>query len=107
MDSQSLINGLKDLFASLGAKTSDSNYAVGLFDKTSKEPKGVMGMSDLASVLGVDRVQAEYYQSEFYLDLFDKNNHGVQVLFRHKDGHTGIRYRYMEDGQWPSTWIDV
>jgi len=63
--------------------------------------------SDLASLLGVDRVQAEYYQSEFYLDLFDKNNHGVQVLFRHKDGHTGIRYRYMEDGQWPSTWIDV
>lgn len=48
-----LKNGMKSLFFSLGAKTSDSNYAVGLYDKTSAEPKGLMGMSDLASVLGV------------------------------------------------------
>ena len=45
--------GMKSLFSSLGAKTSDSNYAVGLFDKTSAEPKGIMDMASLASVLGV------------------------------------------------------
>lgn len=44
--------GMKSLFSSLGAKTSDSNYAVGLFDKTSAEPKGIMDMASLASVLG-------------------------------------------------------
>ena len=48
----SLVNALKTAFSALGAKTSDSNYAVGLFDKTTAEPKGIMGMSDLASVLG-------------------------------------------------------
>lgn len=47
-----LKNGLKSLFSTLGAKTSDSNYGVALLDKTSGEPKGLMGMSDLASVLG-------------------------------------------------------
>ena len=48
----SLVNALKTAFSALGAKTSDSNYAVGLFDETTAEPKGIMGMSDLASVLG-------------------------------------------------------
>lgn len=47
-----LKNGLKSLFSTLGAKTSDSNYGVALLDKTSGEPKGLMGMSSLASVLG-------------------------------------------------------
>ena len=47
-----LKNGLKSLFSTLGAKTSDSNYGVALLDKTSGEPKGLMGMSALASVLG-------------------------------------------------------
>jgi len=58
MDSQSLLNGLKDLFHSLGAKTSDSNYGVMIADKSSQEPKGVMGMSDLASVLGAKYIAA-------------------------------------------------
>lgn len=44
---------IKNVFSALGAKTSDSNYGVALLDKTSGEPKGFMGMSDLASVLGV------------------------------------------------------
>lgn len=52
MITETLLNSLKSLFSSLGAKTSDNNYAVGLFDKTNGEPKGMMGMSDLASVLG-------------------------------------------------------
>lgn len=52
MTFEELKNGMKDLFSSLGAKTSDSNYAVGLFDKTSAEPKGIMDMASLASVLG-------------------------------------------------------
>ena len=43
---------IKNVFSALGAKTSDSNYGVALLDKTSGEPKGFMGMSDLASVLG-------------------------------------------------------
>ncbi len=43
---------IKNVFAALGAKTSDSNYGVALLDKTSGEPKGFMGISDLASVLG-------------------------------------------------------
>ena len=44
---------IKNVFSALGAKTSDSNYGVALLDKTSGEPKGFMGMSDLASVLVV------------------------------------------------------
>ena len=52
MTFEELKDGMKSMFSSLGAKTSDSNYAVGLYDKTSAEPKGLMGMSDLASVLG-------------------------------------------------------
>ena len=52
MTFEELKNGMKDLFSSLGAKTSDSNYAVGLFDKISAEPKGIMDMASLASVLG-------------------------------------------------------
>lgn len=57
MTLDSLLNGMKSLFSSLGAKTSDSNYGVALLDKTSGEPKGLMGMSDLASVLGVMKWQ--------------------------------------------------
>lgn len=52
MDKITTLNTLKNVFSALGAKTSDDNYAVGLFDKTSAEPKGIMGMSDLSSVLG-------------------------------------------------------
>lgn len=51
---------IKNVFAALGAKTSDSNYGVALLDKTSGEPKGFMGMSDLASVLGGLRSRGEY-----------------------------------------------
>ena len=53
MITETLLNSLKSLFSSLGAKTSDSNYAVGLFDKTNGEPKGMMGISDLTLVMGV------------------------------------------------------
>lgn len=38
--------------ATLGAKTTDSNYAVPLVNKTSGAPQGFMDMSSLASVLG-------------------------------------------------------
>ncbi len=48
-----LASGIKSIFNALGAKTSDSNYAVALLDKTTKQPAGVMDMSTLASVLGV------------------------------------------------------
>ena len=61
MITETLLNSLKSLFSSLGAKTSDNNYAVGLFDKTSGEPKGMMGMSDLASVLGVIKDRGTIY----------------------------------------------
>jgi len=52
MNTISFLNAMKEVFSTLGAKTSDSNYGVALLDKTSGEPKGLMGMSDLASVLG-------------------------------------------------------
>ena len=52
MDKILSINTIKNVFSALGAKTSDDNYGVALLDKTSGEPKGLMGMSDLASVLG-------------------------------------------------------
>ena len=52
MDTISTLNAIKSVFAALGAKTSDSNYAVPLVDKTSAEPKGFMEMANLASVLG-------------------------------------------------------
>ena len=46
------IKTIKNVFAALGAKTSDDNYGVALLDKTTAEPKGLMGMGDLASVIG-------------------------------------------------------
>ena len=46
------LNMIKSVFAALGAKTSDSNYAVPLLNKTTAEPKGYMDMASLASVLG-------------------------------------------------------
>lgn len=49
------LNSIKEIFSSLGAKTSDSNYAVALLDKTSAEPKGMMDFANLASVLGVPK----------------------------------------------------
>lgn len=57
MDKILSIQTIKNVFAALGAKTSDSNYGVALLDKTTAEPKGLMGMSDLASVLGVSRIR--------------------------------------------------
>ena len=46
------LNMIKSVFAALGAKTSDSSYAVPLVSKTTAEPKGYMDMASLASVLG-------------------------------------------------------
>ena len=53
MNKIKIINAIKGVFSALGAKTSDSNYAVALLDKTSAEPKGMMDFANLASVLGV------------------------------------------------------
>ena len=53
MNTISFSNAFKSLMATLGAKTTDSNYAVPLVNKTSGAPQGFMGMSNLASVLGV------------------------------------------------------
>ena len=61
MDKILSINTIKNVFAALGAKTSDDNYAVGLFDKTTAEPKGLMEMNDLRSVLGVMVHGGEFY----------------------------------------------
>ena len=47
-----LVNMMKNVFATLGAKSSNNNYAVPLVDASSAEPKGYMNMSNLASVLG-------------------------------------------------------
>ena len=69
MTFEELKNGMKDLFSSLGAKTSDSNYAVGLFDKTSAEPKGIMDMASLASVLGASFFY-NYESSTLNIDEF-------------------------------------
>lgn len=53
MNTISFSNAFKSLIATLGAKTTDSNYAVPLVNKTSGAPQGFMDMSNLASVLGV------------------------------------------------------
>ena len=52
MNTISFSNAFKSLMATLGAKTTDSNYAVPLVNKTSGAPQGFMDMSSLASVLG-------------------------------------------------------
>ena len=60
MDKILSIQTIKNVFAALGAKTSNDNYGVALLDKTTAEPKGLMGMSDLASVLGgIARIKHE------------------------------------------------
>lgn len=52
MDKILFSNSFKNLMVALGAKTSDSSYAVPLINKTSGAPQGYMEMSALASVLG-------------------------------------------------------
>ena len=52
MDQITSLNMIKSVFAALGAKTTDSNYAVPVVNKTTAEPKGYMDMASLASVLG-------------------------------------------------------
>lgn len=66
---------IKNVFSALGAKTSDSNYGVALLDKTSGEPKGLMGMSDLASVLGGMR-----YNGVSFSDFNNAKQQGVYKI---------------------------
>ena len=92
MDKILSINTIKNVFAALGAKTSDSNYGVALLDKTTAEPKGLMGMSDLASVLGViapiNAVQhIVYYSRSAYSENVPKATRGMVIVFgSHKTG---------------------
>lgn len=90
MTLDSLLNGMKSLFSSLGAKTSDSNYGVALLDKTSGEPKGLMGMSDLASVLGglINEITIKDLEDETNVDDVVPDISGIIINFLgdHKDG---------------------
>ena len=70
MDTISTLNAIKGVFATLGAKTSNSNYAVPLVDKTSAEPKGFMEMANLASVLGADADIILNRNAEWNVSLF-------------------------------------
>ena len=63
MNTISFRDAFKSLMATLGAKTTDSNYAVPLVNKTSGAPQGFMDMSSLASVLGVDIIFFENGQN--------------------------------------------
>ena len=84
MDKILSINTIKNVFAALGAKTSDSNYGVALLDKTSGEPKGLMGMSDLASVLGGNYIPKAYGRLSELADSITYNsvffNYGTSGL---------------------------
>lgn len=53
MDKILFSNSFKNMLVALGAKTSDSSYAVPVINKMSGAPQGFMEMSALASVLGV------------------------------------------------------
>lgn len=52
MDTITTLNAIKSVFSGLGAKTSDSSYAVPLVNSSTAEPQGYMSMANLASVLG-------------------------------------------------------
>jgi hypothetical protein len=65
--------------ATLGAKTTDRNYAVPLVNKTSGDPQGFMDMSSLASVLGVDMFFFENGQN--LNNLTFKNRRYLYVYF--------------------------
>ena len=52
MDQIQTFNTIKNVFAALGAKTADNNYAVPLLNKSNASPQGFMDMASLASVLG-------------------------------------------------------
>ena len=69
MNTISFSNAFKSLMATLGAKTTDSNYAVPLVNKTSGAPQGFMDMSSLASVLGGLFQKEKGTASEFPTDL--------------------------------------
>ena len=68
MDKILFSNSFKNLMVALGAKTSDSSYAVPLINKTSGAPQGYMEMSALASVLGVAQYHT-FLQSGSFDDL--------------------------------------
>lgn len=53
MDQIQTFNTIKNVFAALGAKTADNNYAVPLLNKSNASPQGFMDLASLASVLGV------------------------------------------------------
>ena len=55
----SLLNGVKSLFSGLGAKTTDSNYAVPLVNKNDATPTGYMTMANIAAVLGAANIMAK------------------------------------------------
>ena len=78
MDKILSINTIKNVFAALGAKTSDDNYGVALLDKTSGEPKGLMGIGDLASVLGV--VNLKFNRNGSISDA--PTNYGFLISFK-------------------------
>ena len=75
MNTISFSNAFKSLMATLGAKTTDSNYAVPLVNKTSGAPQGFMDMSSLASVLGEFLIRAKGLTSNTSLD--DVTSYGI------------------------------
>lgn len=86
MDTITTLNAIKSVFSGLGAKTSDSSYAVPLVDSSSAEPKGFMSMANLASVLGVKNstkipqiITGTSYDDTTILDLALTLTRGVHI----------------------------
>lgn len=93
MNKTKIINAIKGVFSTLGAKTSDSNYAVALLDKTSAEPKGMMDFANLASVLGVQKLSNSFYLicSNLIIGDLSVNSSPSDIIGIHEEFVTAVR----------------
>lgn len=67
MDTITTLNAIKSVYAGLGAKTSDSSYAVPLVDSSSAEPKGFMSMTNLSKTIGTNLLTRRTRLTDFSL----------------------------------------
>ena len=97
MDQIQTFNTIKNVFAALGAKTADNNYAVPLLNKTNASPQGFMDMASLASVLGVVVWDGEKgAQSAKIIGSF--NNYTQTGIFRFNAYENPITNKPASDG---------
>ena len=125
---ESLLNGVKSLFSGLGAKTTDSNYAVPLVNKSTAEPAGYMEMVNLSAVIagtsiasldaaGLDSITASgLYRMNGTSSSFATTDWGIILHYNHNASIAHqiklcanvrkVLYRKKTSGTWDN-WTEI